>query len=102
MAYRYNGESFGKEQVMHFIVHVFFCRDWLCSLDRQPFLLPLTVYTLLRLIPDHHRTNSQSINSGSESISLQNLRDKELALVDELLRKNVCFILKLFIIFDNF
>ncbi|CAI2730534.1 unnamed protein product [Schistosoma spindalis] len=64
-------------------------KDWLGSLERQPFLLPLTVYTLLRLIPDHHLSPQQaSLVNSNPSIHLSKLRQKELALVEELVRKN--------------
>ncbi|CAH8592621.1 unnamed protein product [Schistosoma rodhaini] len=64
-------------------------KDWLASLERQPFLLPLTVYTLLRLIPDHHLSPQQApLVTSNPSVHLSKLRQKELALVEELVRKN--------------
>ncbi|CAH8596446.1 unnamed protein product [Schistosoma haematobium] len=64
-------------------------KDWLGSLERQPFLLPLTVYTLLRLIPDHHLSPQQaSLVTSNPSVHLSKLRQKELVLVEELVRKN--------------
>ncbi|CAH8593487.1 unnamed protein product [Heterobilharzia americana] len=64
-------------------------KEWLSSLERQPFLLPLTVYTLLRLIPDHYLPQQSSgVSSASSTVQLCKLRQKELALVDELIRKN--------------
>ncbi|CAH8578981.1 unnamed protein product [Schistosoma margrebowiei] len=64
-------------------------KDWLGSLERQPFLLPLTVYTFLRLIPDHHLSPQQaSLVTSNPSVHLSKLRQKELVLVEELVRKN--------------
>ncbi|TNN17596.1 Integrator complex subunit 3 isoform 1 [Schistosoma japonicum] len=65
-------------------------KEWLSSLERQPFLLPLTVYTLLRLIPDHHLSSQQTtgITTANPCIHLSKLRLKELSLVEELVRKN--------------
>nr|CAH8854827.1 unnamed protein product [Trichobilharzia regenti] len=64
-------------------------KEWLSSLDRQPFLLPLTVYTLLRLIPDHSSTaQPPAAVSPIPSVLLPKLRQKELSLVEELIRKN--------------
>ncbi|CAH8555090.1 unnamed protein product [Schistosoma mattheei] len=64
-------------------------KDWLGSLERQPFLLPLTVYTLLRLIPDHHLSPQQAaLVTSNPSVHLSKLRQKELVLVEELVRKN--------------
>ncbi|VDO64018.1 unnamed protein product, partial [Schistosoma margrebowiei] len=67
-------------------------KDWLGSLERQPFLLPLTVYTFLRLIPDHHLSPQQaSLVTSNPSVHLSKLRQKELVLVEELVRKNVSY-----------
>ncbi|CAL8074652.1 unnamed protein product [Calicophoron daubneyi] len=67
-------------------------REWLGSTDRQAFLLPLTVITLLRLIPDHHApAQPGTVSSQSPSllqISLATLRQRELALVEDLVRKH--------------
>ncbi|KAF7259120.1 hypothetical protein EG68_02845 [Paragonimus skrjabini miyazakii] len=69
-------------------------KEWLGSTERQGFLLPLTVFTLLRLIPDHHAASpgsvvSQSTTSTSTcSISACSLRHRELVLAEELIRKH--------------
>ncbi|CAH8592637.1 unnamed protein product [Schistosoma rodhaini] len=47
-------------------------KDWLASLERQPFLLPLTA----------------PLVTSNPSVHLSKLRQKELALVEELVRKN--------------
>lgn len=72
-------------------------REWLESSDRQPFLLPLTVYTFLRLIPDHYNLpnplNSSSIATKSDTPTSLNdtitaLRLRESTFIVDLLRKN--------------
>nr|VZI43707.1 unnamed protein product [Spirometra erinaceieuropaei] len=72
-------------------------REWLESPDRQPFLLPLTVYTFLRLIPDHYNLpntlNSSSAASKTDAPSsltetITALRVRESTFIVDLLRKN--------------
>lgn len=92
VAHRQHGGSSGKKQVIRLYSWIMFTRDWLGSLERQPFLLPLTVYTLLRLIPDHHLSPQQaSLVTSNPSVHLSKLRQKELVLVEELVRKNVSY-----------
>lgn len=65
-------------------------REWIGSPDRLVFLLPLTVFTILRLIPDHFVGPGSLVSSGSTiDATLVNIRQRELALVDELVRKHV-------------
>ncbi|TPP62038.1 SOSS complex subunit A [Fasciola gigantica] len=67
-----------------------FCfRDWIGSPDRLVFLLPLTVFTILRLIPDHFPTPGSLVTSvPMTDTNILNLRQRELTLVDELIRKH--------------
>ncbi|VEL25083.1 unnamed protein product [Protopolystoma xenopodis] len=69
---------------------------WLESTDRQSFLLPLTVYTLLRLIPDHNvsvpapngSTSSQvTASTASLHSSLIALRQRESNLAIDFIRR---------------
>ncbi|TGZ61192.1 hypothetical protein CRM22_008120 [Opisthorchis felineus] len=69
-------------------------KDWLTSPERQAFLLPLIVFTFLRLIPDHHTSSAVMSSSqvaastAQQPGSLATLRQRELNLTEELIRKH--------------
>lgn len=61
--------------------------------ERNTFLLSLTAYSFLRIIPDHHSETNSFLKTpdGSALLSkLSILYQRESNLVVELMRKNVC------------
>uniref|UniRef100_A0A5K3EP16 Ints3_N domain-containing protein n=1 Tax=Mesocestoides corti TaxID=53468 RepID=A0A5K3EP16_MESCO len=66
-------------------------REWLEHEDRKPFLLPLAVYTFLRLIPDHLNGSPSSSSKGFDpavSSTIATLFQRESNFVVETLRKD--------------
>ncbi|KAF8561925.1 hypothetical protein P879_09668 [Paragonimus westermani] len=83
-----------KNKLKILFFKITFYREWLGSAERQGFLLPLTVFTLLRLIPDHHAASPGSLVSQPTTptsacpTSVCSLRHRELVLAEELIRKH--------------